>query len=132
MARKKNTGANSSKQTRWLAAIGLVFLLGSLTMLLRESFVAGRRVAEIGVRVDEILPTPHGYLVSLKIQNSGSGTAAALGVEGVLIRGGRNVETSLVTVDYVAAGSERDAALLFSNDPRQGELTVRAKGYIEP
>ena len=48
------------------------------------------------------------------------------------MRGGTNVETSLVTVDYVAAGSERDAALFFSNDPRQGELTVRAKGYIEP
>jgi uncharacterized protein (TIGR02588 family) len=43
-----------------------------------------------------------------------------------------HVETSVVTVDYAAAGSERDAALLFSNDPRQGELIVRAKGYIEP
>ena len=50
----------------------------------------------------------------------------------VLKRGGTNVENSLVTVDYVAAGSERDAALFFSNDPRQGEVTVRAKGYIEP
>jgi uncharacterized protein (TIGR02588 family) len=48
------------------------------------------------------------------------------------MRGGTNVETSLVTVDYVAAGSRRDAALFFSNDPRQGELTVRAKRYVEP
>ena len=101
-------------------------------MLLRESFTGGRRVAEISVRVDEILPSARGYLVSLKIENSGNATAAALNVEGVLRRAGTNVETSLVTVDYVAAGSERDAALLFSNDPRQGELTVRAKGYIEP
>ena len=132
MAQKKKTGAQPSRQTRWLAALGLLFVLGSFTMLLRESFVAGRPVAEISIRVDEILPSPHGYLVSLKIENSGNATAAALGVEGVLIRSGTTVETSLVTIDYVAAGSERDAALFFSNDPRQGELSVRAKGYIEP
>jgi uncharacterized protein (TIGR02588 family) len=132
MAQTKKAGAHSFRQTRWLAALGMLFVLGSFAMLLRESVVGGRPVAEISIRVDEILPSTHGYLVSLKIENSGNATAAALGVEGVLKRGGTNVETSLVTVDYVAAGSERDAALFFSNDPRQGELTVRAKGYIEP
>jgi uncharacterized protein (TIGR02588 family) len=132
MAQTKKAGAHTSRQTRWLAALGMLFVVGSFAMLLRESFVAGRPVAEISIRVDEILPSAHGYLVSLKIENSGNATAAALGVEGVLIRGGTNVETSLVTVDYIAAGSARDAALFFSNDPRQGELTVRAKGYIEP
>jgi uncharacterized protein (TIGR02588 family) len=132
MAQTKKAGAHSFRQTRWLAALGMLFVLGSFAMLLRESFVGGRPVAEISIRVDEIRPSAHGYLVSLKIENSGDATAAALGVEGVLTRGGTNVETSLVTVDYVAAGSERDAALFFSNDPRQGELIVRAKGYIEP
>ena len=101
-------------------------------MLLRESLTGGPPMAEISVRVDEIVPSAQGFLVSLKIENSGNGTAAALNLEGVLMRGRTNVETSLVTVDYVAARSERDAALLFSNDPRQGELTVRPKGYTEP
>src|SRR5688500_8284731 len=110
----------------------MLFVLGSFTMLLRESVTGGRPLADVSIRVDEILPSAQGYLVSLKIENSGNATAAALNVEGVLRRGGTTVETSLVTVDYVAAGSERDAALLCSNDPRQGELTVRAKGYIEP
>ncbi|HJU42897.1 MAG TPA: hypothetical protein VJ691_08780 [Vicinamibacterales bacterium] len=132
MAKKKNSGAHPSTQTYWLAAVGLVFVLGAFAMLLRESFTGGQRVADIRIRVDEILPSADGYLVSVKIENSGDATAAALNVEGVLMRGGTQVESSLVTVDYVAAGSERDAALLFSNDPRQGELTVRAKGYIEP
>jgi uncharacterized protein (TIGR02588 family) len=132
MAQRKKAVAASSRQTRWLAAVGMLFVLGSFTMLLRESFVGGRPLADITIRVDEILPSAHGFLVSLKINNSGNATAAALGIEGVLMRGGTNLETSLVTVDYVAAGSERDAALFFSNDPRHGELTVRAKGYIEP
>ena len=119
-------------QTRWLAAVGLLFVLGSFTMLLRESFVGGERAAEIRVQVGEIRQAAQGYLVSVKIQNSGKGTAAALVVEGVLMRGEVRLETSHVTVDYVAAGSERNAALFFSNDPRQGEVIVRAKGYIEP
>ena len=129
---KRKVAAHGSTQTYWLAAVGMVFVLGSFAMLLRESFIDGRPVAEISVQVDEIVPSAHGFLVSLKIENSGNGTAAALNVEGVLMRSGAIVETSLVTVDYVAAGSGRDAALFFSNDPRQGELTVRAKGYIEP
>ena len=128
----KKPGAQISRQTYWLAAVGAVFVLGSFAMLLRESFAPGRPVASIAVRVDEIVPLPHGYLVSLKIDNAGDATAASLGVEGTLTRSGADVETSLVTVDYVAARSSRDAALLFSNDPREGELRVRAKGYVEP
>jgi uncharacterized protein (TIGR02588 family) len=128
----KQRNARPSKQTRWLAALGTVFILGSFAMLLRESFTGGEPVPEIAVRVDEILESSHGYLVSLKIDNSGEGTAAQLVIEGVLIRAGTDPETSLITVDYVAAGSTRDAALFFSNDPRQGKLVVRPKGYIEP
>ena len=131
MARRKTAG-HGSTQTYWLAAVGMVFVLGSFAMLLRESLTGGRPVAEISVRIDEIVPSAQGFLVSIKIENAGSATAAALSVEAVLIRGGATVETSLVTVDYVAAGSERDAALFFANDPRQGELNVRAKGYTEP
>jgi uncharacterized protein (TIGR02588 family) len=122
----------SSTQSRWLAALGMLFVVGSFAMLLRESFSGGRPVAEIVIHVDEIVQSAHGYLVSVKIDNAGDATAASLTVEGVLMRAGKNVETSLVTVDYVAAGSKRDAALFFTNDPRQGDLIVRPKGYIEP
>jgi uncharacterized protein (TIGR02588 family) len=130
-ATTKKRGAPST-QTRWLAALGMLFVMGSFAMLLRESFSAGRPVAEIVVRVDEIVPSAHGYLVSVKIDNTGDATAASLNIEGVLMRGGKHMETSLVTIDYVAAGSTRDAALFFTNDPRQGDLIVRPKGYIEP
>ena len=132
MAKSKKSSVHSSTQTRWLAAVGVLFVLGSFAMLLRESFLDQPTDAEITIEVDEIRPSAQGYLVRLTIRNAGNATAASLGVEGVLKRGGTEVETSLVTVDYVAAGSERGATLLFTNDPRQGELTVRARGYIEP
>jgi uncharacterized protein (TIGR02588 family) len=128
----KQRNAAPSTQTRWLAALGTAFVLASFAMLLRESFTGGQPVPQIAVRVDEILESSQGYLVSLKIDNSGEGTAAQLEIEGVLTQAGGEPETSLVTVDYVAAGSTRDAALFFSSDPRQGKLVVRPKGYIEP
>jgi uncharacterized protein (TIGR02588 family) len=109
----KKASAHISRQTRWLASLGVIFVLGSFAMLLRESSSAGRPVAEIAIRVDEIVPSAHGYLVSLKIDNAGDATAASLTVEGVLMRGETAVETSLITVDYVAAESVRDAALFF-------------------
>ena len=128
----KQTLARVSTQAVWLAALGMLFIAGSFALLLRESFAGSKPVAEIAVTVDEIRPAKHGYLVTLKIQNSGNGTAASLTVEGVLMRGGTAVETSVVTLDYVAPLSERNAALFFSNDPRGGDLVVRPKGYIEP
>ena len=112
--------------------MGMLFVVGSFATLMREAFVARHPVAQIEVRVDEILPSRHGYLVSVVVDNAGDATAASLAVEGVLERDGVVVETSTITLDYVAAGSQRDAALFFSSDPRDGELSVRPKGYIEP
>jgi uncharacterized protein (TIGR02588 family) len=115
-----------------LAALGLAFVLGSFALMLREAFTGGKPVAELTITVDEILRSNHGYLVSLVIENKGAATAAALVVEGVLSKGGQEVETSVLTVDYVPAGSRRDAALFFAADPGQGDLAVRPKGYVEP
>jgi uncharacterized protein (TIGR02588 family) len=133
MARTAKKGeAESGRRTRVLAALGLAFVLGSFALMLREAFTAGKPVAELTIRIDEILPSNHGYLVSLIIENRGGATATALVVEGVLRKGGQDVETSLLTVDYVPAGSRRDVALFFASDPQQGDLIVRPKGYIEP
>ena len=128
----KKAEANSARRTRVLAALGLAFVLGSFILLLREAFTAATPVAEITIKVDEIVPSNHGYLVSLVIENAGAATATSLVVEGVLRRAEKEVETSLITVDYVPAGSRRDVALFFDSDPRDGDLAVRPKGYIEP
>ena len=128
----KKPDADSTKQTRLLAALGLAFVVGSFALLLYADFTGGKPVADLTIRIDEVTPSNNGYLVSLVIENRGAATAAALVVEGVLRKDGKEAETSLLTIDYVPAGSRRDAALFFTNDPRQGDLTVRPKGYIEP
>jgi uncharacterized protein (TIGR02588 family) len=128
----KRADASSARQTQILAVLGLAFVLGSFALLLYHGLTGGTPVPDITVRVDEITTSSHAYRVSLVLENRGGATAAGLVVEGVLVKDGRELETSVLTVDYVPAGSRRDAALFFTNDPRQGNLTVRPKGYIEP
>ena len=133
MKRSSNKAeADTARQTRVLAALGLIFVIASFGLMLREALTAGKRVAQLSIAVDEILPSAHGYLVSLVIENRGNATAAAVVVRGTLRRDGKDVETSELTVDYVPAGSRRDIALFFTNNPRQGNLGVRPLGYVEP
>ena len=128
----KKGEADGTRQTHVLAALGVIFVLASFGLMLRETFTAGKRVAQLSIAVDEIQPSTHGYLVSLVIENRGTATAADVVVRGTLRRDGKDVETSELTVDYVSAGSRRDIALFFTNDPRQGDLAVRPLGYVEP
>src|SRR5918994_1299578 len=100
----KKADKNSAIQTRILAALGLVFVLGSFSLMLYEAVTGGTSVADLTITIDEVLPSSHGHLVSLVIVNRGAATAAALVVEGVLRKDGKDVETSLLTVDYVPAG----------------------------
>ena len=109
-----------------------MFVVASFALMLREAITSGKPAAELLISVDEVLPSTHGYLASVVIENRGNATAAALVVQGTLTRNGKEVETSELTVDYVPAGSRRDVALFFTNDPREGALAVRARGYIEP
>ena len=53
-------------------------------------------------------------------------------VEGVLREKTATLEISAITMDYVPSGSQRKAGLIFSKDPRQFDLQIRAKGYVQP
>src|SRR5688572_29182562 len=124
----KKPDADSAKQTRLLAALGLAFVVGSFALLLYAALTGGKSVADLTIRIDEITPSNNGYLVSLVIENRGAATAAGLVVEGVLRQDGKEAETSLLTVDYVPAGSRRDAALFFTNDRDRASPTSRPRG----
>jgi uncharacterized protein (TIGR02588 family) len=64
--------------------------------------------------------------------NRGSSVAAGLVIEGVLSDNSSAVETSTITIDYVPSGSQRQAGLYFTRDPRTLRLQVRPKGYVDP
>ncbi|MGY1717668.1 hypothetical protein ACI8AG_01280 [Blastococcus sp. SYSU DS0552] len=63
------------------------------------------------------------------MRNDGRTTAETVQLGGQLSRDGRQVEQASATIAYVPPESRREAVLVFSNDPRDGELTVGPEGY---
>jgi uncharacterized protein (TIGR02588 family) len=114
--------------------LGLLLVLGVLGFLLYEG-VCPRSEAAIVAAQDAIIPQESGYLVTFTASNRGRQTAASVLVEGALYDPAspeEPVETSEMTFDYIPEQSDRSGALLFEHDPRQYELRIQAKGFMDP
>ena len=83
------------------------------------------------VEVDNVTSVAGGYRVEFRARNTGGSAGAQVEVEGRLSGGGAD-ETSHVVFDYVPAHSVRPGGLFFTQDPRLGRLSVRARGYSAP
>lgn len=117
----------------WIVAgVGVILVVGSFGFLGYEAFRGQTSHPDIVVQVDAILPIHAGYVVQINILNQGDATAATLKIEGVLLRGTKQIEMSETTLDYVPAHSQRKGGLFFASDPRRVTLQLRAKGYEEP
>lgn len=110
-------------------------LLAAATMAVIAFQIPGsddRASPDLGVKVAGVAPSTAGHLVRIEVSNAGTRTAASVEIEGRLEEGGRTVETSRVTFDYVPHGSITRGGLWFSRDPAGYALTLRAVGYQEP
>jgi uncharacterized protein (TIGR02588 family) len=118
----------------WVAGgIGLLLTLALVGFIGWEAFTRSERVPpQIEVGMEEIQPVGHGYVVKIVARNAAGETAQAVEIEGTLMQGGREVEKSTVTVDYVPGGSSAHAGLYFTRDPAAGQLQLRALGYAQP
>lgn len=137
MANEKGARRGSAQTAtpgEWLcAAIGAAMTLGTIGFLSYEGFSEpDGAVPRLAVAVDSVASQPSGYLVGFTARNDGEATAAAVRVVGELRRGGEVVQTSEVTLDYVPEASERAGGLIFSLDPADHTLDLRATGYARP
>ncbi len=92
----------------------------------------GRAAPNIEAKAAGIAQSASGHLVRIEVSNTGKRTAAGVEIEGRLEEGGRTVETSRMTFDYVLRGSTTRGGLWFTRDPAGYALTIRAIGYREP
>ncbi|HEX5514418.1 MAG TPA: TIGR02588 family protein, partial [Gammaproteobacteria bacterium] len=106
--------------------------LASLGYLLYQGVWGDRSPPDIVIMQETITGSGKDYLVQFRVRNLGGETAAEVKITGTLSRNDPEVEKSEVTVDYVAAGSERRGGLFFSNDPRDGQLALGVSGYRLP
>lgn len=139
MSRKSDDEKNGEKKASnipnwsWLvAAVGLLLVAGTVGFFLYQAFTGDGSPAEIVIETDEVVRNTGGYLVPIRVINHGDEVAAGLLVEGALMDGETEVETSSVTFDYVPVGSVRRGGLIFREDPRGYELEVQARGYALP
>jgi uncharacterized protein (TIGR02588 family) len=114
------------------AALGLLLVAGSAGFMLYAEFVRDDSPPLVAIAVEAIAPSGDGYVAKINVINRGSSVAAGLVVEGVLSDDSSTVETSTITIDYVPSGSQREAGLYFTRDPRKFHLQVWPKGYVDP
>lgn len=130
---KGRDAAHSASPLEWAcAAVGLFLFLSALGYLVYVGIVTPAGPPVITFDEGPVARSGDGYVVDVVVGNQGATTAAQVEIEGTLRRDGEVVETSGAVIDYLPRNSQRDIGLFFSNDPRQGRLELRAKGYVEP
>jgi len=113
-----------------IAAASVLLLLGILGYLGYEAVAARHGLPELAVELVEVVPQDEAFLVRITVHNRGERTAAQVGIEGVLAT--TSEQTSSLTLDYVPARSSQSGALLFADDPRGTDLSLRVTGFADP
>jgi uncharacterized protein (TIGR02588 family) len=126
------TGPGGDRVEWLLGALSAVAVAAMIGFLLYQALAARDLAATLDVTAGRIEQRGDAYYVNFQALNRGGTTAAGATVEGTLMDGGRALETSEVTLDYLPARSERSGALMFRNDPRTYRLQLDVKGYRAP
>jgi uncharacterized protein (TIGR02588 family) len=135
--KKEQQGGEQAPETPFwekvVGALGLLIVLCVLGFLLYEAFQP-QTTAEIVTKVTAITPQTGGYLVEFEASNHGRKTAAAVAVEGALYEtgAGEPVETAEISFDYIPDQSDRQGSFVFTHDPREYELRLQVKGFMDP
>ena len=115
------------------AGIGLVLTLAIVALIGREALNGETaQPPAIEVVAGRVTPIQAGFVVEVTALNRSGGTAAGVEVEGALMSGTDEVETSGLTFDYVPGHAQRRGGLFFTQDPRRHRLQLRALGYQAP
>lgn len=118
----------------WIAAgLGLAVTLGLVGFVGWQAFTAsnGGELPHVVVETGAIEGYDGGWVIEITARNLSARTAAGVVIEGTLRQEDRTLQ-STVTLDYLAGDSTRKAGLFMPADPRSGEFTVRAGGYVAP
>ncbi|MDQ1154438.1 hypothetical protein [Brevundimonas sp. SORGH_AS_0993] len=107
-----------------MAALGAGVTLAVVAVVIGEALQPAAPPA-LSARIVQVQPTAAGFVTTIRVQNDGADTAAAVAIEGVL--GG---QTASATLDYVPGRGHAVAYLRFDADPRAAVVSV--KGWSAP
>lgn len=115
-----------------IAGAGLILVIASVGTAFYRAVTEDPTPPNFVFSVNSIEQTGGGYVVKFSVANSGNETAAALTVEGTLKDGEESAETSTAAFAYAPANSVRQGGLLFTKNPNDFRLQIRALGYEQP
>jgi uncharacterized protein (TIGR02588 family) len=117
----------------WIVAgLGVLLVGGAIAFLIYHSMTRGRTPPDLRAVAERVLDLDHGYVVQFRALNEGGSAAAEVTIEGELVGPDGMTERAEAVLDYLPPRSDREGALLFTGDPRRGELRLRATGYAKP
>lgn len=115
---------------RIVGAIGAVLLLGVCAALAWDAWRGDRVPPTFAFTIDRIDDSGGRHLVRFRVQNTGTRAAERITLRGRLA--GQPEETAELELDFLAAGEEREAALLFTADPRAFPLELATVSFSDP
>jgi uncharacterized protein (TIGR02588 family) len=117
----------------WIVAgVGVLLVGGAIAFLVYHSVTRGQTPPDIRAVAERVLDLEHGYVVQFRARNEGGSAASEVTIEGEFVAHEGTTERAQAVLDYLPPRSDREGALLFTEDPRQGELRLRATGYAKP
>jgi uncharacterized protein (TIGR02588 family) len=128
--------ADADQHTPWLEWIASG--TGLMLVLCMAGFIGWHALSDatsppvIAIETTDVEPVAGGYRVMFLARNAGGAAAAQVRIEGTLAVGSRPPEVSSVILDYIPGQSSREGGLFFMQDPRSGNLTLRASGFAKP
>lgn len=124
-ARKKAPSKTPRPVLQWvMAALGAAITLGAVGIVVWEA-VQPPSPPALSARIVAVQATAAGQVATVRVQNDGDDTAAAVDIEGVL-----GDQTATATLDYVPGHGHARAYLRFDADPRAA--TIAVKGWSAP
>jgi uncharacterized protein (TIGR02588 family) len=132
-ATTRQAAAKQTPLLEWVsAAVGLALTLAVIGVIGWEALNADDSPPAIVVERLAATRTASGYVLEVKVTNTGGSPAAQVAIEGELTPSGGEPETAEATFDYVPDHSTRTGGLFFESDPNAGALKLTAKGYVSP
>lgn len=125
MPTKKKPAISTRPLLQWgMALLGAVITLTAIAIVVWEALQPTAPPA-LSARIVAVDVTASGQVATVRVQNDGDDTAAAVDIEGVL-----GDQTATASLDYVPGHGHAKAYLRFDADPRAAAVSV--KGWSAP
>ena len=134
ISKSADSAAETIPLIEWIVGgLGLLLLISVISLLIYEGLTEKTTPPDIVLHATTIQAQSQGHVIEVQVHNLGGKPAAKVLVSGELqTPQGNTVEQAQTEIDFLPAGSHKNAGLFFTRDPNQHQVKLRPLGYEEP